>query len=267
MKEALIDAQQAVVTYGQTTIVAEPGVGALDFPSALVSAQLASVVIRLLPFVPAVGSNQLNAALFQSAPQRIAVIALVGDDALRFAAWPSAPARYLHLRQRGLGESHLVGRGRRQECSQRNTLAVDQYHPLRALAALGFPDRSAPFFAGAKLPSGKVSPQRSNPRWCRVPNKARQASSQTPRSSQSRKRRQQVTPLGNRSGMSRQRAPLRNTQRMPSKQALFSAQGCPFPSRRTLGSGSKPLIFSHSSLLSMMGLVNLDAGSAPKYLF
>jgi hypothetical protein len=39
--------------------------------------------------------------------------------------------------------------------SQRKTLTVDQYHPLRALATLGFTDCGAPFLAGAKLPSYK----------------------------------------------------------------------------------------------------------------
>lgn len=267
MKKALIDAQQAVVAHGQSAIVAEPGVGAFDFPAASVAPQLASVIKGFLLLVPAVRSNQLDTALFQPAPQRITVVAFVGNDALRFRAWPSAPSWHFHSRERGFGERDLVGRGRRQECSQRNTLAVDQYHPLRALAALGFSDRSAPFFAGAKLPSMNVSSQRNNPRWSSVPNSARQASSHTSRSSQSRSRRQQVTPLGYRLGMSRQRAPVRSTQSMPSKQARFDAQGRPLRSRRTLGSGSKSFTFSHCSLLSMMGLVNLDAGFAQKYLF
>jgi hypothetical protein len=159
-----------------------------------------------------------------------------------------------------------VRRGRRQECSQRNTFAVDQYHPLRAFAAPGFTDGRAPFFAGAKLPSMNVSSQRNNPRWSNVPSSARQASSHTSRSSQSRSRRQQVTPLGYRLGMSRQRAPVHSTQRMPSKQARFSAQRRPLRSRRTFGAGSKFLIFSHCSFVSMMGPVNFNAASARKYL-
>ena len=266
VEEALIDAQQAVVTHGESAEVAEPGIRAFDFPATFVAPQLASVVKRLVPFVPAVGSNQLDPALFQPLPQRITVVALVGDDALRFRPRPSVRTRNFYLRERGFGEVDLMGRGRRQECSQRNTFAVDQYHPLRTLAALGFPDGSAPFFAGAKLPSRKVSCQRSKPRWSRVPNKVRQASSQTSRSSQFRNRRQQVTPLGYGFGRSRQRAPVRSTQRMPSKQARFGAQGRPFRSRRRFGSGNKSLIFSHCSSVSIMGIVNVNAGSAQKYL-
>jgi hypothetical protein len=266
MEEALIDAQQAVVTNSQSAIVAEPGVGAFHFPATPVAPQFASVSKGLLFLVPAVRSNQLDSALFHSAAQRITVVALIGNDALRLGAWPAAWARHFHPRQRGFRERHFVRRGRREECSQRNTFAVDQYHPLRALAALGFADRFAPFFAGAKLPSMNVSSQRNSPRRSSVPSSARQASSQTSRSSQSRNRRQQVTPLGYRLGRSRQRAPVRSTQSMPSKQARFEAQGRPLPSRRRWGSGSKSLIFTHCSSVSIMGTVNVNAGSAQKYL-
>jgi hypothetical protein len=43
--------------------------------------------------------------------------------------------------------------------SQRKAAAVDHHHPLRPLAPLGFPDSTAPFFAGAKLPSRNDSLQ------------------------------------------------------------------------------------------------------------
>ncbi len=266
MEKALIDAQQAVVTHHQSPIVAEPGIRAFDFPATSVAPELATVIKGFLVFVPAVGSDQLDPALFHASPQRITVIAFIGNDALRFGAWPTAAARHSHPRERGFGESDFVRRGRRQECSQRNTLAVDQYHPLRAFATLGFSDGSAPFFAGAKLPSMNVSSQRNNPRWSSIASSARQASSHTSRSSQSRNRRQQVTPLGYRLGMSRHRAPLLSTQSMPSKQARFEAQGRPLPSRRRLGSGMKSLILSHCSSVSIMGIVNVNAGSVQKYL-
>jgi hypothetical protein len=266
MEKALIDAQQAVVTNCQSAKVTEPGVRPFDFPAAFIAPQLASIVKGFFVFVPAVGSNQLDPALFHASPQRIAVVAFIGNDALRFGAWPSAPARYFNPCERGFGESYFVRRGRREECSQRNTFAVDQYHPLRALAALGFADGIAPFFAGAKLPSMNVSSQRNSPRRSSVPSRVRQASSHTSRSSQSRSRRQQVTPLGYRLGMSRHRAPVRSTQSMPSKQTRFEAQGRPLPSRRRLGSGSKSLTFSHCSSVSIMGIVNVNAGSAQKYL-
>lgn len=266
MEKALVNGQQAVITHGQSAEIAEPRIRALDFPATFIASQLTTVMKGTPPCVSAVGSNQLDATPFQPSPQRIAVVTLVGDNANRLRSGPTPPTRHLHLRDGGFGEPNFVRRGRRQECSQRNTLAVDQYHPLRALAADGFADAIAPFLAGAKLPSMNVSSQRSKPRWSRDPSNARQASNQTSRSSQHRSRRQQVTPLGNCSGISRQRAPVRSTHKMPSKQARFPAQGRPFPSRRRFGCGNKGSIFSHCSSVSIMGTVNANRGSPQKYL-
>jgi hypothetical protein len=80
--------------------------------------------------------------------------------------------------------------------SQRNTVAIDHHHPLCTLAPLGFSDSSAPFFAEAKLPSMKASLQSNSPFRFNSPRKARQMVSQTPPSSQLRKRRQQVAGEG-----------------------------------------------------------------------
>jgi hypothetical protein len=63
------------------------------------------------------------------------------------------------------------------------------------------------------------------------------ALSQTPCSSQLRKRRQQVEPSGYGAGMSRHRAPVRSTHKMPSKHSRLAAGGRPRPSLRRLGSG------------------------------
>jgi hypothetical protein len=112
--------------------------------------------------------------------------------------------------------------------SQRNTLAVDHHHPLRALAAFGFPDSVAPFFAGAKLPSTKLSLQSSWPRRSSSARNCRHILSQMPSSSHRCNRRQQVAGLTPKSdGRSRQRAPVLSTQRMPSRTARLSFQGRP----------------------------------------
>src|SRR5207249_12024566 len=63
--------------------------------------------------------------------------------------------------------------------------AVDHHHPLRALASLGFSDSSAPFLAGAKLPSRKDSLHCSCFRWLSSARNARQILSHTPCSSRS----------------------------------------------------------------------------------
>jgi hypothetical protein len=137
--------------------------------------------------------------------------------------------------------------------SQRNTLAVDHHHPLCAFPPLGLPGTARqgrcanpkpPFLAGAKLPSTKASLQSSWPRSSSVPRKARQISSQTSCSSHCCNRRQQVDGLGYLSGKSCQRAPVRNTHRMPSSTARLGAQGRP-PFLDFGSSGSRGSISFH----------------------
>jgi hypothetical protein len=112
--------------------------------------------------------------------------------------------------------------------SKRNTLAVDHHHPLRALPAFGFPNSVAPFLAGAKLPSTKLSLQSSWPRRSNSDRNCRHTLSQTPSSSHCCKRRQQVAGLTPKSeGRSRQRAPVLSTHRIPSRTARLSFHGRP----------------------------------------
>ena len=101
----------------------------------------------------------------------------------------------------------------------------DHHHPLRPLAPLGFSDSAAPFFAGAKLPSRKDSLHFNCWRSFNSLRNVRQICNQTPRSSQSRSRRQHVEGCGNFSGRSCQRAPLRRIQRIPSSTRRFSIYG------------------------------------------
>lgn len=245
MKKAQIYSQNAVITHGQASERPEPGVGPLDFPASFITPQLPAISVRLVLFVPPIGHNQLHAPPFQSAPQRIAVKSLVGYDALRTLPRPAARTRDFDLGQRGFGQDDFVRGCRRQENSQRNTLAINQKHPLGTLAPLGFSHGQAPFFAGAKLPSKKVSSHFNRPRRSRFDSRVRHASSSTPCSSHCCKRRQQVDPLGYCEGRSRQRAPVRNTHRTPSKQARLLAHGRPRPSRRRCNFGKSGSNFFH----------------------
>jgi hypothetical protein len=102
------------------------------------------------------------------------------------------PSTYADLRERLLGEADFRRGCRVKGISQRNTAAVDHHHPLRPLAPLGFSDFGAPFFAGAKLPSRNDSLHFNCWRSFNSLRNARQIFNQTPCSSQSRKRRQQV---------------------------------------------------------------------------
>ena len=150
--------------------------------------------------------------------QRIAIVAAVGNEPLGLLSRTPGlmPPPYADRRQRRLDELDLRGGGRVKVVSQRKTLAVDHHHPLRPLAPLGFADAGAPFLAGAKLPSRNDSLHFNCWRSFNSARNVRQIASQTPCSSQSRSRRQQVDGEGNSSGKSCQRAPLRSIHKMPS---------------------------------------------------
>jgi hypothetical protein len=133
--------------------------------------------------------------------------------------------------------------------SQRNTLAVDHHHPLRALAPFGWADAFAPFFAGAKEPSTNASDQSIWPFASSSARNARQVSSHTSCSSHNFSRRQQVEGLGYCLGKSAQGAPVRSIQSIPSKTLRLSAHGLP-PRPDFLGLGSNGSIFSHCDCVS-----------------
>src|SRR3990170_3271064 len=241
MTEALKHAQDAVLPHLEPAEVAEPGEGALDFPAPPIAPQLAAVMVRSLPFIPAVRHNQIDAASSQPPAQRITVVTAIGDDPLRAHPRPSTPtARHPHSGQRRLGQSHLVRRGRGDANSQRYTLASGQYHGFRALAALRFTDCEPPFFAGKNVASRKVSSHR-------------------------RSRRQHVTGLGYCGGKSRHLAPDRSTHRMPSTHARLSAAGRPrLPMRRD--SGNKFSIAAHCRSVSFIPPLKRNAVIQRKYL-
>ena len=236
-----------LMTNQQPAELTEPSVGSLHDPATLIAPQFASIFITPFLVVAPVGHNQLNAALLEPLPQWVGIVAAVGNHALRplpRTAFRPGDADFV---ERGFRKLNFSRRGTFQPNSQRNTFTVDQYHPLRALAPLGFTHCSAPFFAGAKLPSKKVSSHLSRAASSSAPNSARQASSQTPSSCHCCSRRQQVEGEGNSSGRNRHAAPVCRIHRMPSKQARFDAGGRPRLSRRCLRFGSKGSINSHCS--------------------
>ena len=266
MTEALEHSQDAVLADLEASKITEPSKGPLDFPAPPVAPQLATVLVQRLLVVAAIRDNQVDATSPQPPPQRVAVIAPVGNNPLGphpRSSW--APTGHLHGSQSRFRQPHLTRRGRGEENSQRYTLAIGQYHSFRPLAALRFADRVAPFLAGKNVASRNVSSQRSRPRSSSAPSSARQARNQTPRSSQRRSRRQHVAGLGYCGGRSRHRAPLRSTQRMPSTQARLSTAGRP---RRVLrlGSGNKFWIAVHCRSVSLMRQGLQHAAVKHKYL-
>jgi len=235
------------MTNQQPAKLSQPSIGSFNDPATFVAAEFAPVFISPLLVILPIGHNQFYASLLQALAQRVRVIAAVGDHA--HGLFPRRADRLWHpdLRQRGFRKCNFSRRGTFQPNSQRNTFTVCQYHPLRPLAALGFTDGSAPFFAGAKLPSKKVSSHSSRPSPSRAPSRTRQAASHTPTSCHCWSRRQQVAGEGNSSGKNRHAAPVYRIHRIPSKQPRLGAGGRPRLSLRGLGFGSKGSTNSHCS--------------------
>jgi len=239
-----------LMTNQQTAKLTKPGVGSFYDPAAPVSPHLASIFITPVLVVLPVRRQQFDATLVQPFPQRVGIVAGISDHALRFL--PGAPfgSGNPDFCQCGFRKLNFCRRGTFKPNSQRKTFTVDQYHPLCSLAALGFTDGHAPFFAGAKLPSRKVSSHFSRPSPSSPPSKARHASNQTPSSCHCCSRRQQVEGEGNSSGRKRHAAPVCRIHRIPSKQGRFGAGGLPRLSRRCFGLGSKGSISSHCSFVN-----------------
>src|SRR5437899_7414852 len=251
MKERAINRQRAVVAHHQSAEVAEPGDGAFHRPPPLTAPQGPAVLRRGLATILAMRNDQLDAAPGQLLAQRVTVVATVGDEAFRLlprTAWPMLPS-YADRGECRLRQPDLRRGSRVKVVSQRKTAAVDHHHPLCPLAPLGFSDSAAPFFAGAKLPSRNDSLHFNCWRSFNSLRNARQMFNQTPRSSQSRSRRQHVEGCGNFSGRSCQRAPLRKIHRIPSSTRRFSIHGRP-PLRCLGGLGSKGAIFFHCASVS-----------------
>jgi len=240
------------MTNQQSPKLSEPRVGSLHDPAALVTTEFASIFVPSFFVVPAIRGDQLDAPFSGPPTQRIGVVAGIGDHPLRFLSRAAARLRDRDFAERGFRKRNFCRRGTFQPNSQRNTFTVCQYHPLRSLAALGLTHRETPFLAGAKLPSKKLSSQRSRPFSSSAPNKVRQASSQIPCSCQRCSRRQQVEGEGNSSGRNRHAAPVCRIQRMPSRQARFGAGGLPRLSALRFGRGNKGAINSHCSSLNSL---------------
>lgn len=251
MEEGLINPQRAVIAHDQAPEIAEPSEGAFDGPAPFVTPQRPAVLCRRLAPILAVRSNQLDPTPGQLFPQRVAVVAAIGNQPHQLLPRTTRPMPrpYLDGRQRRF-DAFDFRRGRRVKVvSQRNTLAVDHHHPLCPLAPLGFSDPCAPFFAGAKLPSRNASLHFNCCRSFNSAQNARHRFNHTPCSSQSLSRRQQVDGDGNASGKPCQRAPLRSIHKMPSNTLRSLAGGRP-PRGRAGCLGSKGRIFSHWASVS-----------------
>ena len=240
------------MTDEQSSELSQPCICSFNLPAFTVAPQGSPVLSRLAYSVCFVGHDQLDTPFLQALPQRIAIIGFVGNQPLRFLP-RTATALAVGDADRGKRDFckfDFRRGGRSQVLSQRNTLAIDHHQPLCTVAPLGLSDASAPFFADAKLPSIKTSLQSSSPFLFNSPRKARQIFNQTPRSSQSRKRRQHVAGEGYSAGRSCRLAPLRAIHKMPSSTRRLSAQGRP-PRLLLRNLGNKGSILFHCPSVSI----------------
>jgi len=81
MKESLVNVQRAIVAHDQSAKVAAPSERALHSPVSFMAAQRPPIMRSGLAPILAMGGNQLDAALRQLLPQRVAVAAPVSDKA------------------------------------------------------------------------------------------------------------------------------------------------------------------------------------------
>jgi len=240
------------MTNQQSAKLSQPRIGSLHDPATLVAAQFATIFILSSRTILSVRCNQLDAPFLQAFAQWIRIVSRIRDHSFRFLPGPTFGLRYADFGECGFRKRNFMRRGTFQPNSQRNTFTVDQYHPLRPLATLGFADGRPPFFAGAKLPSRKASSHFSRPSRSKAPSNVRQACSQTPFSSHCCSRRQQVEGEGNSSGKNRQAAPVCRIHKIPSKQARLAAGGRPRLSLRRLGGGSSGSTNVHCSSLNSL---------------
>lgn len=147
----------------QSAELTKPCVGRLYDPTALVSPEFPSIFVAPCFVVPPIVHDEIDAVFLESLPQRIGIVSAIGDYPLRLLPREAFWSRHTDLVERGFCRRSSFRRGAFEPSSQRKTLTVDQYHPLRALATFGFTDCGAHFLAGAKLPFRKVSSHRSRP--------------------------------------------------------------------------------------------------------
>jgi hypothetical protein len=209
--------------------MAKPRERALDDPPPATPPQFPAALMRRPLVVTPCRDHRVDAAPSQARPPRVAIVAALCNHAV-------GPLAGASRRPRPPDRGHVEGpleegnrrRGRRdQVCSPRSTRALDQNHPLRALAPLGGADFGAPLFAGVTLPSAKHSSQRICSWSWSWANKARQSLSRMPASSQYLSRRQQVLGLPYCRGNSLHGAPVHRIHRMPSTQRRSSKRGRP----------------------------------------
>ena len=234
----------------QPAKLSKPGVGAFDYPAALVAPELSAVLVFSLLVVVTVRDDEVDASLLKPLAQRIGVVGSVGDHAVGLLSRPAFWSWDFDFGERGFRKRNFSWRGTFKPNSQRKTATVDQYHPLRPLAGAWFSRRRRPLFGRGKAAVQEsvfpvkqaLADQRTHHR---LPRGEPHALLFPPLQPSPASRRQRIL-----SGKNLHAAPVCNTHRMPSKQARLEAQGRPRLSLRRFGAGSSGAINSHCASLN-----------------
>jgi hypothetical protein len=222
--------------------VLKPADGSLDLPASLVPAECSTVLGWRLVSIAFVGSDEFGATFLQSESQRVAVSSFVVNQLARSASYDA-------IGEQRLDEVDFVGTGTFDQIATRHTFAIREQHDLGAFAAFGSTYAKAPFFADENVPSAIDSFRSILPWRSSLFTKRAHAFLNNPDSDHCFNRRQQVGYDGKCDGKSRQRAPVRNTQAMASKQSREDALGRP-PKGDGGGSSNKSEIRPHWSSVS-----------------
>ena len=231
MNKRLVHIRMNFPAIHQTPIVSKPGHCPFNFP-AMTIATKRSTILNFFVRTSSWRYNQIDTAFFEICTQSLRVISFVANQTLRFSR---------QLLNSRLDRNLFVRSGTVKGHCQRNSFAVRHHHKLRTLATPCIINFRAPFLATIKWPSIKHCVQSIRRRFSNSRIKLSQIFSQTPCSSQSLRRLQQVLGLGYSLGKSFHRAPLRSTQRIPSSTSRFFFQGRPL----LFSLGSNGSIFFH----------------------
>jgi len=246
MNQPRINHIRAFVPNNQSPGILKPRVCPLYNPSPAVSSQTAAILMRRPFVVTAGGNNRLNTCGNQIFPDPIRIVPSVPNKPFRLSSEPT-DLNAVQCKRKKL----YFRRGRRVHVkSERSTLAINQYHKLRSLPALGLSDFGAPFFADANVPSTKHSSHRICSRSSSWAKNACHAFSSTPSDAHFWRRRWTVLDFPYFSGRALQGAPLQRIHKMPLKQMRLST--CFRPARSfflhgLLRTGRCALILSHCS--------------------
>jgi hypothetical protein len=231
-------------TGDQPSKIMQPGKEPFDLPTPTVASQLAPVLGPGPAAIDFMRCDQLDAVLlFQLLVERIAVVSPIPDHAL-------GRGRREALLDGGFDELGLMRRSASNPHGDRKTMALRNCHDLGPFAAACWTNRTAPFFAPAKVASINVSARSSWPRASRSSASTRNASTSVPSHTHCWNRRWQVWYGGNLSrGSSDHCAPVRRIHNTPSSTARVSFHGRPRRLAGVVGSTS-PLSTSHCASVS-----------------